>query len=178
MTTRRAVLSLVFLLLLGSFAHAGKADKVTKKFGGKVILSEKRFPMTAKSQSAYITKIKKQSKAKFWEDKENKQWKIHFAAFFKKPLKDIEYQVKVYDITGKQKSIILAFDQYSDSSNQTSVLSDVTIEREKSGVNRQCMITIESGGRVVASGTFQILGEEEKFDGKVDFGGDANSEDE
>jgi len=180
MTTRRAILALAFLLLLGSLASAGKAkgDKVAKKFGGKVVLSEKRFPMAAKSPAAYIAKVKKQSKAKFWEDKANKRWKIHFAAFFKKPLPDLEYQLKVYDITGNQKSVMLAFDQYADSSGMMSLISDITLERDSVGVNKQCLITVEVGGRVMASGTFQILGEAEKFDGKVDFGGDANSEDE
>ena len=50
---------------------------------GKVLLSTKRFPMSAKSASAYIAALRKQSASNFQEDKDNHQWKINFAAFFK-----------------------------------------------------------------------------------------------
>jgi len=189
MTSRRAVLGLGLLLLIGSVlttgfgaadqaAYAGKkkakSGAVEKKFGGKVLLSDKRFPMTAKSASAYISKLKKQSKAKFWENKDTKTWKIYLAAFFKKPLPDIEYQLKVYDVTNGSKSVLVAIDQYADSAGGTSVISNITLERQFVGVNKSCLITIEANGRVVASGKFQILGEAEHYSGKVDFSDDSD----
>jgi hypothetical protein len=36
-------------------------------------------------------------------------------------------------------------------------------------VNKKLQLVIESQGRVVAAGEFQILGEAEKFTGKADF---------
>lgn len=138
-------------------------------FDGKVILSDKRYPLSAKSKSQYFAKLRKQSKTKFQEDKENKQWKIHFAAFFKKPLNDLEVTIKIYDVTEKQKRLVVAFEQYLDRRNQNEVISHVKLEREKFGVNRKLLIVVENRGRTLAQGSFQILGEAEKYSGKVEF---------
>jgi len=167
------VLSLVFtgLVATASDADAGKASKVEKKFGGRILTSDKKFPSAAKSESAYIAKLKKQSKAKFWENKEKKEWKIYIAAFFKKPLNDLEYTVKLYDITDGQQ-LMSSFEQYTDSSGQRSLLTHVVLERQRFGVNKRIMMTIESRGRVLAVGKFHILGEAEKYTGKVDFSED------
>ena len=58
-----------------------------------------------------------------------------------------------------------------------SLLSNIVLTRDQFGVNRKILVTIESLGKVVASGRFQILGEAEKYSGKVDFSND-NGEDE
>lgn len=145
--------------------------KVDRAFGGKILTSDKKFPSSASSESAYVSALKKQSKDKFYEDKANQQWKIHFAAFFKKPLGDLEYTVKLYDVTQGQ-SLLSSFEQYTDSSDQRSLLSWVTLERKHVGVNKKIMMTIEVKGRVVAAGKFTILGEAEKYTGKVDFSED------
>jgi hypothetical protein len=166
----RALVIAFVVALAGLVAHSpvAEAGKVDKKFGGKILLSAKKFPQSAKSENAYISKLQKQQKSKFWEDKENQQWKIHFAAFFKKPLTDLEYTVKLYDVSaGKQ--LLSSFEQYTDSSDQRSLLSYIVLERKQFGVNKTIMMVIESKGRVVAAGKFQILGEAEKFTGKADF---------
>ena len=162
--------ALIVAFVLGFLVHVpvAEAGKVERKFGGKILLSKKKFPQSAKSESAYISKLNKQKATKFWEDKANQQWKVHFAAFFKKPLRDLEYTVKLYDVSnGKQ--LLSSFEQYTDSSDQTSLLSYIILERKQFGVNKTIMMVIESKGRVVAAGKFQILGEAEKFTGKADF---------
>jgi hypothetical protein len=163
-------LVIAFIFGLGLVAHSSLADagKVEKRFGGKILTSDKKFPHSAKSENAYISKLNKQKKIKFWEDKANQQWKIHFAAFFKKPLTDLEYTVKLYDVSNGRQ-LLSSFEQYTDSSDQTSLLSYIVLERKHFGVNKKIMMTIESKGRVVAAGSFQILGEAEKFTGKADF---------
>ena len=169
---RFSVASIASVLLIGLVLLAGasraEAGKVEKKFGGKILTSDKKFPSSAKSEALYISKLKKQTKTQFWEDKANKQWKVHFAAFFKKPLTDLEYTIKIYDVTGRQ-ALLASFEQYTDSSDQTSILSTLELERKQFGVNKALMITIESRGRVVAAGRFKILGEAERFSGKADF---------
>lgn len=184
MTSRRTVLGLVLVALV-SFAGLGagtaeagkkaKSSKVTKKLGGRITVSDKRFPLSAKSEAAYLAKVKKLSKTKFWEDKETKSWTIQFVAVFKKSLPDMEYTLLVTDASDGR--VLASTSQFADSSAQTSVTSSITLERQFVGVNKKCNISIVSGGRTMAAGSFQILGEAEKFDGKVDFGGDADSED-
>ena len=45
----------------------------------------------------------------------------------------------------------------------------VVLERKQFGVNKELLVTMESKGRVLASGRLKILGEGEKFTGKVNF---------
>lgn len=167
---------LVPWLIVALVASPATAGKVEKKLGGKIMLSEKRFPTKAKSENAFISKVKKQSKAKFQENKANKEWKIHFAAFFKKPLPDLEYSVKVWDLTDGSKDLVKSWEQYADSQSQTTVLSYLTLNRDETAPNRKLMVTIEALGKVVAVGKFQILGEVEKHSGKVDFSNDTGED--
>ena len=163
--------ALVFTLTVafGLSSLASTEAQAQGRLKGKVLTSHKRFPLTAKSKSAYFKKLKKQSKTKFKEDTEKKQWKIHYAAFFKKPLNDMEVTVKIYDVTEKQRVLKMAFEQWLDRRGQKEVISYIKLERDKFGVNRRLLITLENRGRVLAKGNFQILGEAEKFSGKVDF---------
>jgi hypothetical protein len=76
--------------------------------------------------------------------------------------------VKIYDVSNGRQ-LLSSFEQYTDSSDQTSLLSYIILERKQFGVNKKLQLVIESQGRVVAAGAFQILGEAEKFTGKADF---------
>lgn len=139
-------------------------------FDGKIVTSSKRIPTTAKSKRAYFAKLRKQRASKFQEDKKKKQWKIYFAAFFKKPLNDFEVTIKLYDVTDrKQPHLKAAFEQFLDGRGQTELISDIKLTRDKFGVNRRIRMTIENRGRVLAESTFEIRGEAEKYSGKVDF---------
>ena len=74
-------------------------------FSGRIIVSDKKFPKTATSPSAYVSAIRKQAKTNFSEDKEKKgTWKVYFAGFLKPKLDDLEYVVKIiYDVSTKNK---------------------------------------------------------------------------
>jgi hypothetical protein len=164
------VLAVSVVFGLTVFARSAEAQRGPEKvFAGKVMISDKKYPTYAKSAGAYTSAIRKQSKTKFWEDKAKKNWKIHFAAFFKKPLNDIEVVVKLYDVGNGQKSHLASFEQYLDQRGQKALLSQFTLERKHVGVNKRVLLVIEVGGRAVASGRFDILGEEERYTGKVDF---------
>jgi hypothetical protein len=165
-----AVAVLVTLAALIGTTAPARAQPPEKVFGGQVLLSDKRYPMSAKSAAAYIAALRKQTKTNFQEDKDKKQWKIYFAAFFKSPLNDVEVQAKLYDITpGQPRVMMSSFDQYLDERGQRSLVSSMVLERKQFGVNKQLMVTIESGGKVIAAGKFKILGDVEKSSGKVDF---------
>jgi len=72
---------LVAALVLGLVASTATAGPKgpEKVFAGKVIVSNKRFPTYAKSASAYVSAIKKQSKRDFQENKEDGTWKVNAA---------------------------------------------------------------------------------------------------
>jgi hypothetical protein len=166
---RRTVViaAVTVLALLGLVGTASAQPE--KVFAGKVLLSTKRFPMSARSPSAYVATLRKQSGSQFWEDKDKHQWKLNFAAFFRGALDDVEVQVKIYDIGQNPQQLLSSFDQYLDERGQKSFISSMILERKQFGVNKQLMITLESHGKVLAAGRFKILGEAEKNSGKVNF---------
>ncbi|MGE0545709.1 MAG: hypothetical protein AB7R00_01540 [Kofleriaceae bacterium] len=132
-------------------------------------MSDKRFPTQAKSLAAFNANVRKISKTSFYEDKEKKEWKIYFAGFLKQPLNDVEYLVKIYELSGRGQQLLSTFEQFTDSRGQTALMSNMRLERKSFGVNKQLLITIENKGKVLASGRIKILGEGERFTGKVDF---------
>jgi hypothetical protein len=140
-----------------------------KVFRGQIITSKKRLPRSAKSVGAYIKKLKKAKVTKFQEDKASQSWKIYFAAFFRKPLNDLEVTVKLYDVTTGRKHLINSFEQFTEGRGQTSLISSIKLERQYFGVNKKIMMTMESRKSILAVGTFHILGYEKKATGKVDF---------
>jgi hypothetical protein len=154
------------VLLLGAAPAA--AEKPNPTFAGRIMLSDKRFPTAAKSLAAFNAQVQKQSKASFFEDKD-KKWKIYFAGFLKIPLNDVEYMIKLYEVSGRGQQLLATIEQFSNERGQASVLSNLTLERKQIGVNKEILMTIENKGKVLASGRFKILGQAEKHTGKVNF---------
>ena len=160
-----AVLALT--LFVGGTAAA---DKVNSAFAGKIMLSDKRFPSQAKSLAAFNAKIRSLSKTTFMEDKEKKgTWKIQFAGFLKAPLNDLEYIVKVYELSGNGQQLLVSFEQFTSERGMTALVSNMTLEKKVVGVNKNLLVTMESKGRVLASNRFKIIGEGEHYSGKVNF---------
>jgi len=164
----------VSTLLISAVLFAARpADaNPNKVFAGRIMMSEKRYPTQAKSAGAYTAQIKKQSKSNFYEDKEKKGWKIHFIGFLKTPLNDVEYVVKIYELGGRQQQLLSSFEQFTDERGQKTLTSSVVLEKKQFGVNKELLITMENKGKVLASGRLKILGEGEKFTGKVNFSDD------
>ena len=161
------LVSSVVLAAVMLFARPAAADP-HKAFAGRIMMSEKRFPMSAKSPAAYTAQIRKQSKTSFYEDKE-KKWKVHFIGFLKQPLNDLEYLVKIYEISGRAPHLLSTFEQFTDDRGQRTLTSSVILDRKQFGVNKELLITMEYRGKVLASGRLKILGQADKFTGKVNF---------
>jgi len=161
------------LLVIFSFVATASADDLPNRvFNGKIMTSAKRFPTTAKSQSAYVSQIKKQSTSNFQEDKTDHSWMIYFAAFLKRPLNDVEYTIKFYELGGGGQRLLGTSDQFNDERGQKTIVSKIKLEKKSFGVNKELLMTIENKGTVYASARFKILGEGEHFSGKVNFSDD------
>ena len=172
MTARSILISSLLALLW--LAVPAAAEKPNPAFAGRIMLSDKRYPISAKSLAAFNAQITKQSKSSFFEDKD-KKWKIHFAGFLKTPLNDVEYAVKLYEVSGRGQQLLATIEQFTDSRGQVSLISNLVLERKTIGANKELMMTLENRGKVLASAKFKILGEREKFTGKVDFSEDEAS---
>jgi hypothetical protein len=167
MSLRTLLISSVLLItMLAAPAFAGDPNQV---FKGKIMLSTKRFPLSAKSKNAYIAAVRKQSTLNFHENKANGTWKIFFAAFLNRPLNDVEYVIKFYELGRGTQQLLGASEAFNDERGQKTIVSNITLEKKSFGVNKQLLMTIENKGLVLASARFKILGEGERFSGKVEF---------
>ena len=178
MKLRSVLVSSFAVLVLALGVRSAAAENPNQVFAGRIMMSSKRFPLQARSASAYTAQIRKQSVSTFAENKESHSWKIYFAGFLKAPLNDLEYAIKIYDVTGKGSQLLVSFDQFTSARGQQSIISDMTLDKKQVGVNRELMMTMESKGKVLASTRFKILGEGEHFSGKVDFSDDKDKEEE
>jgi hypothetical protein len=166
--------SVVYLVaLLVALASSAEARKPEDVFGGRILVSSQPFPTQAKSVSAYIEALKKNSKDRIQEDKENKQWRVFFAAFFKQPVNDIEISIRVYDVTNGAKRLVDNFEQYLSSAATRAYVSDVKLKRGDGSQgydpNSKLLMVMENKGRQLAQATFFIQGEAKKYKGVVDF---------
>ena len=166
------VTSILFTCCLLLAARPASAESPNQTFNGKIMLSPKKFPQQAKSPAAFTAAIRKLAASNFYEDKTTHTWKIYIAAFLKAPLNDVEYVLKVYELTGKSQQLLTTADQYTDERGQKTIIANITLDKKLVGVNKQLMMTIESKGKVLASGQLKILGEGERFSGKVNFSED------
>src|SRR4051812_46705301 len=134
MTSRRPLLVLVTLAAVFASAllarPAAAEQKPEKVFGGKILVSDKVYPTPAKTTAAFIAAIRKQTKTQFWEDKQKKTWRLFYAAFFRRPLNDIEVVVKLYDTDAPGRPMVASFEQYVDQRGQTALLSSFTLEHK------------------------------------------------
>jgi hypothetical protein len=168
-------LGLKICLALGVLAVASSAQarKPEDVFGGKILISSQPFPTQAKSVRAYIEALKKNVRDRIQEDKESKQWRVFYAAFFKQPVNDLEVSIRVYDVTGGAKRLVDNFEQYLSSETARAYVSNVSLKRGdgSSGYepNSKLLMVVQAKGRILAQATFYIQGEARKYKGVVDF---------
>ncbi len=178
MSVRAVVLSSVIAVVSLFAMRAASAEDPNAVFAGKIMVSDKKFPSSAKSPSAYVAAIRKLAKSNFNEDKTNHTWKIYFAGFLKTPLDDVEYLVKIYELTGKSQQVLATFEQYTDMRGEKTISANMTLEKKVVGVNKDLLMTMESKGKVLASARFKILGDGDKYTGKVNFSDDDSKKDD
>ncbi|HKA91742.1 MAG TPA: hypothetical protein VKE22_28965 [Haliangiales bacterium] len=160
------------VLLLTVSAWARKPEDV---FAGKILVSDKPYPTAARSPDAFIDAAKKQSRDRFQEDKEAKEWRVFFAAFFRQPMNDLEISIRIYDVTNGER-LVETFEQYLPSRGQRAYLSSLTLKRGDGSAgydpNSKVRIVMDSRGKVLADTTIFLIGEARKYSGKVDFSED------
>jgi hypothetical protein len=175
MTLRTVLVSSIVVLAVALGARSAGAENPNQAFAGRIMMSSKRFPLQARSPSAYTAAIRKQAQTNFAEAKDTHTWKIFFAGFLKTPLNDLEYVIKVYELNGKSQQLLLSFDQFTNERGQQTIVSNMTLDKKQVGVNKELLMTMESKGKVLASSRFKIVGEGEHFSGKVNFSEDEAS---
>lgn len=160
------------LTLVLSTVGVAAAESPERAFRGRIVTSSKRFPQKAKSASAYTAMLRKQSQTAFSENKSDQSWTIHFAAFLNSPLNDVEYKMKFYELSGKGRQLLATSENFNDVRGQKTIVSKIKLDKRQMGVNKEVMMTVENKGKVYATTRFKLLGEGEKYTGKVSFSED------
>jgi hypothetical protein len=172
MTARSVALALALALTV--MVRPAAADDPGRVFNGRIMTSTKRFPMSAKSQGAFIANVRKLQQLNFMENKADHTWTVFFIAFLKSPLNDVEYVIKLYDVRNGQQ-LLGTMEEFNDTRGQSTIASKMTLDKNIVGVNKELLITLENKGKIYATTRIKIIGEGEHFTGKVDFSdSDAN----
>ena len=153
---RWSSLALIAAALVLAPSSAGQAKpkfKVQRAVPGKIYTSMTKFPKLSDR------KIRQKTTRDFWEDEETQKWTIYYAGVFKRPLDDLEATVKLFDTTDGEYILVAAFHQYFMARGAHTISSKIVMERERFGVNRRILMSVEDfHGRVLAEGIFRIGG--------------------
>ena len=163
------VTSILMLAIAVAPAHAGDPNTV---FNGRDHAVDQTVPAEREEQERVHRGREEAVGLELPGGRREATWKIHFAAFLKKPLNDVEYVIKFYEVGRGAQQLLGASEAFNDERGQRTIVSNITLEKKSFGVNKELLMTIENKGQVLASGRFKILGEGEKFTGKVNFSED------
>jgi hypothetical protein len=164
------VAALVTLAALGSLA-AAKPGAPEDYLKGKIIISDKKLPMRWTSVGAYVSQLKSLHRDSIWYDKKSGKVTLQYAAFFARPIDDVQVTLVIYDVTGGQHVQKVSTENFMNRGDRV-LFNSVEIDKEDIEANRKYMMTIEDRRRVVASGTFILRAEGPHYSGKVSFSED------
>jgi hypothetical protein len=157
-------------ILLSSGAQAAKPEDV---FKGRIVLTNDRLPTRFASQGAFVSAVHRSSIDKVWptEEKGNDVavWKLEYIAFFARPLNDNEITVKFWEIGGGSQKFVAGDEQYTRERGSRIFSASITVAKPEFDTNKQYLMTIESGSRVLAQTKFWLRGKGPKYSGKVEF---------
>lgn len=161
------------VLGLGLFIGEAWAAKPEDVFKGRIIITQNRLPTRFASENAFIAALKNQNIDKIWpvEEKGNDHavWKLEYIGFFARPLNDNEITVKFWEVTGGSQRYVSGNEQYLREKGTRIFAASIELAKPDFDVNKQYMMTMESGSRVLAQTKFWLRGKGPNYSGKVEF---------
>jgi uncharacterized protein YcfL len=166
----RTAIALGILVVCAS-ADARKPEDV---FKGQIIILKKPLPLRFKSDAHFIAEVKKNQIDQVWpQTKEEKSWKIEYAAFFAQPLNDVQAEAKFFDITNKAKKprFVTSDSQYTSKRGDRVLFNSIVVEKgeELFQINHKYLMRLESKHKIIATATFWLRGKGPHYSGKVTF---------
>jgi hypothetical protein len=166
----RVVATILGTMLLSPAAEAAKPEDV---FKGRIVITDSRLPSRFPSEGAFVSAIHRASIDKVWpkEEKGNDHavWTFEYIAFFARPLNDNEITVKFWEVGGASQRFVAADEQYTRERGSRIFSASITVAKPDFDTNKQYLMTIESGTRVLAQTKFWLRGKGPKYTGKVEF---------
>ena len=165
---RSATLLVATCLLAAAPPARAKGQMPEDVLAGKVIISDQRIPMKWSSVGEYVARLKGMSKGTLWYDKKTGKVKIEYAAFFARPINDVQVNLVIYDITNGGADRRGTWEQFMSKGDRV-LFNSITLDKEDFEMNKKYRLVIEDRGRRIAAGEVIIRGEGPHYSGKVEF---------
>lgn len=134
------VMSLTVIAMPTAFAQTPE-----KKFAGKIIVSEKRFPSRFDSDAAMIKHMKKVNTHELFASGES-EWEFEYMAFLKKPVGTLQAAVTFYDVsTPGRETLIDTYTFYPDKTSHKIINGFQRLSREKFQKDRKYLMVFSRG---------------------------------
>jgi hypothetical protein len=157
------------LALVAPFSAASaKGTQPEDLLKGKIIISDKMLPTKWASVGGYVSQLKAMSKSTLWYDKKTGKLTVQYAAFFAKPVDDVQVNLVLYDITGGAHTQKVSTENFMQKGDRV-LFNSVVFDKEDIEGNKKYLMTIEDRRRVIAAGTFILREEGPHYSGKVTF---------
>lgn len=172
---KKIVLAACVLLGATVFAKGPVPEDILK---GRIIISDRSFPMSWTSVSSYVSTLKSMNKGTLWYDKKTGKLTVQYAAFFAQPVHDVQVMLYLTDITNGAHVQKVSTEQFMEQGKRV-LFNSVVFDKEDIEGNRKYLLTLEDRRHIIASGTFILREEGPHYSGKVTFSDDdtkANSD--
>jgi len=167
---RTTIIAAVIAVAVAAPLHArGPVPEDALK--GRIIISDKPIPTRWSSVGAYVSQLKNLNKGTLWYDKKSGKLTVQYAAFFAKPVEDVQVNLVLYDITNGAHTQKVSTENFMQRGDRV-LFNSVVFDKEDIEGNKKYMMTIEDRRRVIASGTFILREEGPHYSGKVTFSDD------
>ncbi len=121
------------------------ANKAHKKFKGKIIVSEKRFPSRFKTDEAMIKHMKK-ANTHVVKAEAGKDWEFEYMAFLRKPVGTIQASVMLLDITNPgTETMVDNFTFYPEDKSLKIINGHQRLSRERFQADRKYLMVFARG---------------------------------
>jgi hypothetical protein len=167
---KSAVAAAICALALAGTAFA-KGPVPEDALKGRVIISDRSFPMHWNSVGAYVAQLKSMNKTTLWYDKKTGKLRIYYAAFFAQPVNDVQVDLVIYDITNGAHDRKNSTENFMNRGERV-LFNSVDFDKEDFEMNKKYLMAIVSRGKTIASGDFILRGEGPHYSGKVTFSED------
>ncbi len=157
------------LLFVGNANAKGGAPEDLLK--GKLIISDASLPTKWTSPGEFAARLKKLHKGSLNYDKKTGKVQIYYAAFFEKPVNDLEVKFVVYDITNGvgSKTKKMSAEAFMNAKGQRVLFNAVELDKEDLEMNKKYLFTVEYKNQILAKSEMILRGEAPKYSGKVEF---------
>jgi hypothetical protein len=155
------------VLLVGGVAMA-KGPQPEDLLKGRIIISDKRLPTSWNSPSSYVAQLKGLNKGTLWYDKKSGKLTVQYAAFFARPVNDVQVMLTLTDITNGGHQQKATTEQFLARGDRV-IFNAVEFDKEDIEGNKKYLMTIATRGQVIATGTFILREEGPHYSGKVTF---------